>query len=252
MTFSKKSALVLSLAALTLAAAGCAPQYVQQPQLIQQVAYNLPGCPVDPNLMPSVFRGDFGTDALSRPLNQNGFPVDVNGQCLTSAPVTVVYRGIPSTPYISILTGRYGYLYNGGGLYYGGAPVSFGVHLWSQPGVTVNRTYVPPTQRTSTVTTISNYQAPRSYNTTTVPATGNVRPNSPAVNGAPANQTNYNRTDFKPTYSSGQSNINQPTGSYTTPSQVRQPSAAPQQPSSVAPQRSFSAPASSFRAPTRR
>jgi hypothetical protein len=221
-----RSALITASLALAFTATGCGEQnYVQQqPMPVQSVA--LPNCPVPQEMLPNVFRGDYGTDALQRPLNPDGFPVDVNGNCITQAPVSVVYNGYPAPLYIGILTNRYGYSYYGGGLYYGGGYMGYGSRLWSSPGVTVHRTYVQPTQRVRTVQTVKNYQAPRTTNRTTVgaPARGTganqgQRPTSGGTAQSPGQRpkTDYNRTQFNPTTSRGTTDYNKGTGNFAPP-----------------------------------
>jgi hypothetical protein len=100
--------------------------------------------------MQNVLSGMYGVDALQRPLNQYGFPVDPYGNCLTPAPVTEVYNYGPSQLYIDFLWAHFGYHY-----YY---RPGF-VHLYSGPGVYVYRNYgrIPYGH---TVIVQHNYHAP--------------------------------------------------------------------------------------------
>jgi hypothetical protein len=93
----------------------------------------LPGCPVVGYYhLRDVLSGMYGVDALRRPLNEFGFPVDIYGRCLTYAPVTAVYNFQPMPVYVGWLGFHYGYRWY---------PGIVSVRLWGGPGVMVYRSY---------------------------------------------------------------------------------------------------------------
>src|SRR5579884_3552766 len=58
-----------------------------------------------------VLRGYYGVDALCRPLNRYGYPVDVYGNVLTDAPVLEVYNYSVAPLYTTWLWSHYHYRY---------------------------------------------------------------------------------------------------------------------------------------------
>lgn len=66
-------------------------------------------CPVLRENLQTVLSGSYGVDALSRPVNANGFPVDVNGNCLINVPVQHVYYAQPSRLYVDFLWAAFAY-----------------------------------------------------------------------------------------------------------------------------------------------
>ncbi len=66
-------------------------------------------CPVLRENLQTVLSGSYGVDALSRPVNANGFPVDVNGNCLINVPVQQVYYAPPSRLYVDFLWTYFAY-----------------------------------------------------------------------------------------------------------------------------------------------
>jgi hypothetical protein len=70
------------------------------------------GCPVqNPAEMQRIFQGVNGVDGLSRPLNDHLVPVDVDGNCLSTAPVPEVFSAPVSQAYVTVLYSRYHYSY---------------------------------------------------------------------------------------------------------------------------------------------
>jgi hypothetical protein len=189
MTIISRFSKIAALGALTVAGllAACSPSpqqsygqanvqpYAQAnvqpyaPNGVPQVAAL--GCPVATSSeMQRVFTGINGVDGLRRPLNDHGVPVDVNGNCLSTAPVPEVYSAAVAPAYISILSSRfyYHYYYNPGY-----------VHVYAGPGI-VYRAHVVPTGHVTLQT------AAPSGHSVTVPAGGatTVRPGASAAPAA--------------------------------------------------------------------
>ena len=180
MTIISRFSKIAALGALTVAGllAACSPSpqqsygqanvqpYAQAnvqpyaPNGVPQVAAL--GCPVATSSeMQRIFTGINGVDGLRRPLNDHGVPVDVNGNCLSTAPVPEVYSAAVAPAYISILSSRfyYHYYYNPGY-----------VHVYAGPGI-VYRAHVVPTGHVTLQTAAPSHGV-------TVPAGGatTVRP----------------------------------------------------------------------------
>jgi hypothetical protein len=148
--------------------------------------YEGPGCPVPDWDMRNVLSGYYGVDALARPVNSSGIPVDTNGQCLTAAPVGEIFTAPPAQIYTDYYAVRYhtAFYFNPGY-----------VHLYAGPGVIVNRGYGIPAGRTVVIQHNSTVVMRPSQTTTVRPgaaapvtvspgATGVVRPgatSAPAV-----------------------------------------------------------------------
>ncbi|MBU6455035.1 MAG: hypothetical protein KGS72_24910 [Cyanobacteria bacterium REEB67] len=211
-----------ALVAASLMFAAAAPANAQYVVTPAQPAYvQGPGCPVAPYDLRNVLSGYYGVDGLQRPLNAQGFPVDVYGNCLTQAPVTEVFNYSPSPFYINFLWLHFGYRY-----YY---QPGF-VHLWSGPGVYVNRGYGAIPYGHNRVIIQQNYHAPlvtvHPGATTTVRpgynggVTTTVRPGAPAVTAPPAYVTPPRAAAPTTTFNrptSGFSRPAAPTGSFTPP-----------------------------------
>lgn len=143
------SALFLAVATVSVPAA--AQQVIIQPTIdavpVQQVApppvvyYEGPGCPIASEYeLIRVLRGIYGVDALYRPVNAYGYPVDQLGRCLSPAPVGEVFNARPAPLYTDYLWTRYNVFWR----YDPGF-----VTLFAGPGVIINRGYgVIPQGRT--------------------------------------------------------------------------------------------------------
>jgi hypothetical protein len=144
--------------------------------------YEGPGCPVPDWDMRNVLSGYYGVDALARPVNSSGIPVDTNGQCLTGAPVGEIFTAPPAQIYTDYYAVRYhtAFYFNPGY-----------VHLYAGPGVIVNRGYGIPAGRTVVIQHNSTVVMRPSQTTTVRPgaaapvtvspgATGVVRPGAAA------------------------------------------------------------------------
>ena len=241
MTIISRFSKIAALGALTVAGllAACSPSpqqsygqanvqpYAQAnvqpyaPNGVPQVAAL--GCPVATSSeMQRIFTGINGVDGLRRPLNDHGVPVDVNGNCLSTAPVPEVYSAAVAPAYISILSSRfyYHYYYNPGY-----------VHVYAGPGI-VYRAHVVPTGHVTLQTAAPSHGV-------TVPAGGatTVRPGAAAPTAAPAA---VHPTSVTPGRAAA------PTTTFNRPSAPAM--SAPMH--SVTPQRSF-APTSTFSRPGR-
>jgi len=143
---------------------GCGPSSQSLPPQVVSL-----GCPVNSDSeMQRIFSGVNGVDGMRRPLNDHGVPVDVNGNCLSTAPVPEVFSAAVDPVYVGVLQTRYHYVY----VY---NPTV--VHVYSAPGV-MYRTTVP------TGKVILQTTAPAGVRTTVAVPAGNtttVRPGAPAA-----------------------------------------------------------------------
>lgn len=102
-------------------------------------------CPVLRENLQTVLSGSYGVDALSRPVNANGFPVDVNGNCLINVPVQQVYYAPPSRLYVDFLWVTFAYHWI--------MPRTY-IHIYT-PGVAVYRS-----RPTGVIVPMRSYQVP--------------------------------------------------------------------------------------------
>lgn len=184
---------VLSLFLPLLTACNNSVQVAQLPEL---------GCPVyDSVQMQRIFRGVYGVDGMSRPLNDHGVPVDVNGYCLTSYPVTEVYNAPVAAPYQTLLFNRwhYTYFYNPAIIV---APVMPGLYVHPMGVMPGGRVMIQTTRPAlGGVTTGGAYGTVRpGVNTTVAPGgVGTVRPGAINSFNTPANNLNTVRPGYSPT-----------------------------------------------------
>jgi hypothetical protein len=223
-----------------------APQAVDQSQATVPVSYAPPqvvelGCPVQSDIeLQQIFRGYFGVDGYSRPLNAHGVPVDTNGNCLSTAPVPEVFSAAVAPAYVNVLYARYGYHY-----YY--QPTY--VHVYVGSGI-IYRRNIAPTGRVIIQTTAPTGSrvvvpvgvsknvrpgAPTASTTVPVGATSTVKPG--AVNPGPAAVP----SSVTPPKAAA------PTSTFVRPGQT--PAGATTTPSSVTPPKA-AAPTSTFTRPT--
>jgi hypothetical protein len=161
--FSRTGLLGLAATAALVLLSACDNKPAPLPPQVTEL-----GCPVESGIeMQNIFRGAYGVDGVSRPLNSHGVPVDTEGNCLSTAPVPEVFSAPIAPAYVTVLQSRYHYVYAYDPVF---------VHVYSSPTV-IYHVGARPTGKVILQTT-----APANVHVT-VPAGSSqtVRPGAPAA-----------------------------------------------------------------------